>query len=98
MKPAPKPAALEDPHELSILAALGEARSHFKVLPVSRNALYVRRYRHRLRLAKLATAGADPSATNNGAGSGERSGAADPTARQDDGRRSGPTNPPANPA
>jgi hypothetical protein len=73
MKPARQPATLEDPHELSILAALGDARSHFKVLPVSRNTLYVRRYRHRLRLARLAAADAADTATNNDGGPRRRS-------------------------
>lgn len=77
---------LDDPHLASILDKLGDARSHFRIVPVSKNTLYVRRYRHKLRLAKLAALRAADTATNDGAGSRRRSGAGDPTAIGNGGR------------
>ena len=45
-----------DLHTESILNMLGDARSHFTIVPASANTIKVRNYRHRKRLAQLAAA------------------------------------------
>ena len=58
-----------DLHTESILNMLGDARSHFTIVPVSANTIKVRNYRHRKRLAQLAAARAADTATNSEGGS-----------------------------
>ncbi len=62
-----------DLHTESILNMLGDARSHFTIVPVSANTIKVRNYRHRKRLAQLAAARAADTATNSDGGSRRRS-------------------------
>lgn len=62
-----------DLHTESILNMLGDARSHFTIVPVSANTIKVRNYRHRKRLAQLAAARAADTAANSEDGSRRRS-------------------------
>ena len=87
-----------DAHELNILDLLGDARSHFQVVPVSANTIKVRNYRHRKRLAKLAAARAADTATNSESGSRRGSAPVCATVDGNGASGAGSMNPGPNPA
>ena len=86
-----------DLHTESILHILGDARSHFTIVPASANTIKVRNYRHRKRLAKIAAARAADTATNSEGGS-RRGSALESRAVDGNGASgAGPMNPAPNP-